>query len=74
MRTRTEKQQLVAQMAMAGLKRKGLCVEERADFYEGLSGLLTPPAAEAARYAANCLRECERAEEEIAATLEWQNE
>lgn len=61
---------LVAELAITGLDHSLLSLEEGADFYEGLSTLLPPPGADAARYAATCLRECQRARKEILAVLE----
>jgi uncharacterized protein (DUF2336 family) len=54
---------------MTGLEHAPLGPEEGADFYDGLSTLLQPATAEAARYAATCLRECQRAREEILSGL-----
>jgi hypothetical protein len=60
---------LVAQVAMSGLNHVELPAEDHADFYEGLSSILSPPASEAARYAATCLREHQRAQKEILVAL-----
>ena len=70
MKTRTRKHQLVAEIAIAGLNHSRLTPEDRADFYEGLSTLLAPPTSEAAKYAATCIRESQRAQEEIRNALE----
>ena len=60
---------LVAELAITGLDHSLLSLEEGADFYEGLSTLLPPPGSDAARYAATCLRECQRARREILSAL-----
>lgn len=70
MRTKTQKFRLVAEIAVIGLRHCALCPEDRADFYEGLSTILSPPAAEAARYAATCIRETQWAQRELLAALE----
>jgi hypothetical protein len=70
MKTKTQRLRLVADIAVTGLIHCPLCPEDRADFYEGLSTILTPSAAEAARYAATCIRESERAQRELLAALE----
>jgi len=54
---------------MTGLEYTPLSPEEGADFFEGLSVLLRPPSSDAARYAATCLRECQRARQEIISAL-----
>lgn len=64
---------LVAQVAMSGLSHIELPAEDHADFYEGLSSILAPPASEAARYAATCLREHQRAQKEILIALNQDN-
>jgi uncharacterized protein (DUF2336 family) len=69
MKTPNLQHQLVAEIAITGLNHSLLSPEERADFYEGLSSLLAPPIAESAKYAATCLRECQRAQQEIVAAL-----
>ena len=56
---------LIVELAVTGLDHTLLSLEETADFYHGLSTLLPPPGSEAARYAATCLRECQRARQEI---------
>ncbi len=65
MKTRLERFRLVAEIAIAGLRHSNLRPHDRARLYEGLGMLLSPPAAEAARYAATCIRECHRAEQEF---------
>jgi uncharacterized protein (DUF2336 family) len=74
MKTTSQKHHhLIAQLAISGLNHSALSPEERADFYEELSALLPPPTAEAARYAATCLRECQRAQREIVTALQAGN-
>ena len=70
MKTKPQRFRLVAEIAIAGLGHCALCPEDRADFYEGLSAILSPQAAEAARYAALCIRESQRAQRELLAALE----
>jgi hypothetical protein len=65
--------QLVAEIAVSGLAPSSLTPNERADFYEGLSTLLPEPGAEAAKYAATCIRESQRAEQEILNSLRCRN-
>jgi hypothetical protein len=60
---------LVAELAITGLNHSLLSLEEGADFYDGLSALLPSPGSEAARYAATCLRECQRARQEILSAI-----
>jgi uncharacterized protein (DUF2336 family) len=69
LKSRQQPLRLIAELAMSGLDHASLSPEEGADFYDGLSTLLQPPTADAARYAATCLRECQRAREEILAGL-----
>jgi hypothetical protein len=69
MKTKPQRLRLVAEMALTGLGHCPLCPEDRADFFEGLSVILTPPASEAARYAAMCIREGQRAQRELHAAL-----
>jgi hypothetical protein len=61
---------LVAELAITGLDHSLLSLEEGADFYEGLSTLLPSPGSDAARYAATCLRECQRARQEILSAIQ----
>jgi len=63
------KQHLVARIAITGIDHTWLSPEERAEFYEGLSTLLPAAPSEAAKYAATCIRECQRAQQEILTTL-----
>jgi hypothetical protein len=63
--TPTRQQRLVAEIAITRLPPSSLSPEERADFYEGLSTLLAGSGADAAKYAATCIRESQRAEQEI---------
>jgi hypothetical protein len=70
MKTKTERIHLVAEIAVAGLDRNVLGPEEHADFYDGLGAILPPPAGEAAKYAATCIRECHRAQQEFLTALE----
>jgi len=70
MRTTTQMRHLVAETAIAGLNHTLLSPEDRADFYEGLSTLLPAPASEAARYAATCIRESQRAQREFLAAFQ----
>ena len=69
MKTRNPQHQLIAEIAIIGLNHSLLGPEERADFYDGLSTLLAAPLAESAKYAATCLRECQRAQQELLAGL-----
>jgi hypothetical protein len=62
--------ELVAEVAVAGLNHLALPPEDRADFYEGLSALLPKAKSEAAKYAATCIRECQRAQQDFMTTLE----
>jgi len=69
-RTPTQILSLVAEMAVAGLDHSTVPARDRADFYEGLSSLLPKAESEAAKYAATCIRESQRAQREFLATLE----
>lgn len=69
-KTKTQKLRLVAEIALAGLRHAPLSPEERADFYEGLGAILSPPASEAARYAATCIRESQGAQRELRTAIE----
>ena len=69
MRTTAQMRLLVAEIAIAGLQQTPLSPEDRADFYEGLSALLPAPPSEAARYAATCIRESQRAQRDFLAAL-----
>jgi uncharacterized protein (DUF2336 family) len=60
---------LVAEVAVTGLKNSALSSEDRADFYQGLSAFLAGNESEAAKYAATCIRECQRAQQEFLAAL-----
>jgi hypothetical protein len=68
------KQHLVARIAITGIDHTWLSPEERAEFYEGLSTLLPAAPSEAAKYAATCIRECQRAQQEILTTLATQRD
>ena len=70
MRNRTQMFGLVAEVAIAGLKNSVLSPNDRADFYEGLSALLPKAESEAAKYAATCIRECQRAQQDFLTVLE----
>jgi len=61
---------LVAEVAVAGLIHSPLSQEDRADFYEGLSVFLPKTESEAAKYAATCIRECQRAQQDFLVKLE----
>jgi hypothetical protein len=61
---------LVADMAMAGLLHSRLSPADRADFFDALCIFLPESESEAARYAATCLRESERAQQDFLAALE----
>jgi len=67
--TQTHRLNLVAVIAVTGLSHSALCPEDRADFYEGLSAILSPGSAEAAKYAATCVRECQRAQQDLLTAL-----
>ena len=60
---------LVAELAIAGLDQSALSPEERARFYEALTAFLPKTEAEAARYAATCIRESQRAQQDFLTTL-----
>jgi uncharacterized protein (DUF2336 family) len=60
---------LVARVAVAGLSHPSLTPEDRADLYEGLSAFLARNESEAARYAATCIRECQRAQQDFLTAL-----
>jgi hypothetical protein len=62
--------ELVAEVAVAGMNHVALAPADRADFYEGLSALLPKSKSEAAKYAATCIRECQRAQQDFLTTLE----
>jgi len=70
MRNRTQMLDLVAEIAVAGLNHSVLSPEDRADFYDGLSAVLPRTQSEAAKYAATCIRECQRAQQDFLAALE----
>jgi hypothetical protein len=70
MKTKSDRLRLVAELAVAGLDRNLLPPEDHADFYEGLGAILPARAAEAARYAATCIRECHRARQDFLTALE----
>ena len=61
---------LVAEIAVAGLSHFALSPDDRADFYEGLSAFLANAESEAAKYAATCIRECQRAQHDFLNALE----
>jgi uncharacterized protein (DUF2336 family) len=61
---------LVAESAVTELGHSALRPEDRADFYEGLSAILPASTSEAARYAATCIRECQRAQRDLPRALE----
>ena len=65
---------LVAEVAVTGLNHVALPAEDQADLYEGLAAFLPKEEAEAAKYAATCLRECRRAREAFLARLESRKE
>jgi len=65
MRTRTQILNLVAEIAVTGLDQSELTPADRADLYQGLSLFLEKNESEAARYAATCIRECQRAQGEF---------
>ena len=69
MRSRNQILGLVAEIAVTGFNHSELSPDDRADFYEGLSTFLARNEAEAARYAATCIRECQRAQQDFLATL-----
>jgi len=69
-KSRTQKLRLVAEIALTGLRHSALSPEDRADFYEGLGAILSPPASDAARYAATCIRESQGAQRELRAAIE----
>ncbi len=69
MKTKPQNLRLVAEIAVTGLGHSVLSPEDRAAFYEGLSAILSPAAAEAARYAATCIRESQRAQQELSAAM-----
>jgi len=60
---------LVAEVAVAGLDSSALSSEDRADFYQGLGAFLAGNESEAAKYAATCIRECQRAQHDFLAAL-----
>jgi len=69
MRDRTQMLQLVAELAVAGLNHTTLTPADRADAYEGLAVFLGKNESEAARYAATCIRECHRAQQDFLTAL-----
>ncbi len=70
MKSKTQNLRLVAKIAVTGLGHCALGPGERADFYEGLGAILSPPASETARNLATCIRETQRAEQELLDALE----
>ncbi len=70
MRNRTQKLRLVIEAAIATLKSAPLPPDDRADFYDGLGVLLPETEAEAAIYAATCIRESQRAQRDFLAVIE----
>ena len=64
--------QLLAQVALTGLTNSPLEPEQRADFYEALSAILPAATGEAARYAATCIREGQRAQQDLVAAIHRQ--
>jgi len=70
MRSRPQILALVAEIAVAGLDHCALSPDDRADFYEGLSAFLPKTESEAAKYAATCIRESQRAQQDFLSTLE----
>lgn len=69
MRTKPQMLDLVAEVAVAGLDHSALTPDERADVYEGLSAFLPKTKSEAAKYAATCIRECQRAQRDFLTIL-----
>jgi len=69
MRSADQTLRLVAEIALAGLTESALPLEDRADFYEGLGAFLPYAEAEAAKYAATCIRETQRAQHEVLKAL-----
>ena len=65
MKTKTQILNLVAEIAVEGLNHTNITADERADLYEGLSTFLAKNESEAARYAATCIRECQRAQRDF---------
>jgi hypothetical protein len=61
---------LVAEVAVAGLRHAALSPDDRADFYDGLSAFLPKMESEAAKYAATCLREAQRAQQDFLVTFQ----
>ena len=61
--------ELVAEIAAVGLDHTELSLDDRADLYEGLGILLARNESEAAKYAATCIRECQRAQNDFRKTL-----
>jgi hypothetical protein len=74
MRSRPQLLSLVVELALAGLAHAPLSPEDRADFFDGLALILSPAPAEAARYAATCIRESQRAQRDFLTTLELKKE
>jgi hypothetical protein len=70
MRTKPEMLLLVGEVAVAGLNHVAPSLEDQADVYEGLAEFLPKQEAEAAKYAATCIRESRRAQEAFLARLE----
>ena len=69
MRDRTQMLHLVAELAVAGLNHISLTPEDRADAYDGLAAFLAKNESEAAHYAATCIRECQRAQQDFLSAL-----
>jgi hypothetical protein len=61
---------LVAEVAVAGLKDSALSPDDCADFYDGLGVLLPFTESEAAKYAATCIRESHRAQQDFRTRLD----
>jgi len=70
MRTRNQLLALVAEVAVSGLEDFVLSPDDRADFYDGLGVLLPFSESEAAKYAATCIRESQRAQHDFRVRLE----
>jgi hypothetical protein len=67
--TRCGQLDLVARMALAGLRSAALPLEDYPHFYEGLAAVLDSPGADSALYAATCIAEFLRAQREIHSAL-----
>jgi len=61
---------LMAEAAVAGLNQTAPSAEDRAGVFEGLGAVLPKPESEAAKYAATCIREAARAQQNFLNTLE----